>query len=100
MPSIFARCIGLTPDQQIPMDAAIVYIERQTLLSRAEARVVMLDYLGWPREDLCDQLGVSIETVRTYWKRIYRKTNCRSRTDIRSWLESVLEQGIAGGAFS
>jgi DNA-binding CsgD family transcriptional regulator len=97
MSSLFARCIGLSQHQQISMDAAILLLERRTTLSRSEARVVVLDYLGWPRDQMCEHLGVSVETIRTYWKRIYRKTNLRTRTALRGWLEALLAQEIDGG---
>lgn len=96
MSSLFARLIGLGNRPQISMDAAILLLERRTALSRSEARVVILDYLGWPRDQLCEHLGVSVETVRTYWKRIYRKTNCRSRKSARRWLETTLRQQLEG----
>jgi DNA-binding CsgD family transcriptional regulator len=94
MSSLFARFIGLAPGQQIAPDAAIVLVERRSSLSRSEARVLVLDYLGVSRDELSDHLGVSIETVRTYWKRIYRKTGCRSREAARAWFERLLHAEI------
>lgn len=96
MSSLLARCIGLSQHQQISMDAAILLLERRTALSRSEARVVILDYLGWPRDQMCEHLGVSVETIRTYWKRIYRKANCRKRDTVRAWIEMILTQEIDG----
>lgn len=80
------------------MDATILFLQRRTPLSRAEARIVVLDYLGWPRYKLCEHLKITVETVRTYWKRIYRKTNCRSRAELRVWLEWRLSQELGGEA--
>ncbi|NTU82813.1 MAG: helix-turn-helix transcriptional regulator [Chloroflexales bacterium] len=98
MSNLFARCIGLGDEPPISMDAAILLIERKTPLSRSEARVVILDYLGWPRDQLCEHLGVSVETIRTYWKRIRQKTKCRRRAAVRAWVESILAQAVEGEA--
>ena len=94
MGSILARCIGVAPTQHITLDAAILLLERRTVLSRSEARVVILDYLGWPRDQMCEHLGVSAETIRPYWKRIYRKTSYRTRAALRVWLEAILAAEI------
>jgi|GEM_PF-1249776 len=97
MSSLLAKCIGISREQQLSMDATIVILERRSQLARTEARMLVLDYVGWSRDQLSDQLNVSIETVRTYWKRIYRKTNCRTRAEARQWLESILQEELAHG---
>lgn len=96
MSTIFARFLGLSQGQQLSYDAAVLLLERHSELSRSEARVIVLDYLGGSREELSEQLNISIETIRTYWKRIYRKTKCRSRKSARGWLETTLRQQLEG----
>lgn len=92
MSSIFARFIGLSQGQRLTPDAAALLIERRSTLSRCEARVLVYDYLGVTREELSELFDVSIETIRTYWKRIYRKTECRTRKDARAWMEMTLRK--------
>lgn len=94
MSKIFARFLGFTQGQPLTYDAAVLMLERHSPLSRSEARVLVLDYLGVSRDELSEQLDISIETIRTYWKRMYRKTRCRTRTDIRGWLEATLQQEL------
>lgn len=96
MSSIFARCVGLLDGKQISQEAAILVVERRSTLSYGEARVVVLDYLGVKRGQMSQQIKVSVETIRTYWKRIYEKTNIHSRKPLRKWVETILLQEIEG----
>lgn len=96
MSSIFNRFLGLSPDDPFPFFAAVLLLERRTTLTRSEAHVLVLDYLGFTRDEICEQQNISTETIRTYWKRIYRKTGCRSRRDIRCWLEATLRKEFGG----
>jgi DNA-binding CsgD family transcriptional regulator len=96
MSTIFARFLGLSQGQQLTYDAAVLLIERRSPLSRSESYVIVLDYLGFTRDEICGRLKISTETIRTYWKRIYRKTNCRGRRAIRRWLESTLQKELEG----
>lgn len=96
MSSIFARCVGLSDGEPVPPDVAVRIVERRSNLSYVEARVVVLDYFGTKRGQISDQLEVSTETVRTYWKRIYDKTNRRGRKAIRAWVEQVLKAELEG----
>jgi DNA-binding CsgD family transcriptional regulator len=93
---IIARVIGLTGDDPIPPDVAALLIERQSALSRCEARMVVLDLLGVRREDLSDELGLSTESIHTYWKRIYRKSGQRGRAAVRIWAQALLAKEIGG----
>jgi DNA-binding CsgD family transcriptional regulator len=94
--SIFNRFFGLSPDEPFPFFAAVLLLERRTSLARSEAHVLVLDYLGFTRDEICEQQNIATETIRTYWKRIYRKTNCRSRREIRCWLETTLRKEFGG----
>jgi DNA-binding CsgD family transcriptional regulator len=91
MSSILARCIGVTHTHHIALDVAIVILKRRSSLTRSEARLVVLDYRGWTREQMSAYLNLSVETVRTYWKRVYRKTDCRTRPALHNWLEDILQ---------
>ena len=82
--SILARIIGLTGGDPISPETAALLVERRSALSRCEARMVVLDFLGVPREELSDELGLSTESIHTYWKRVYRKTGHRSRAAVRA----------------
>lgn len=94
--SIFTRFFGLSADDPFPYYAAVLLLERRTSLARNEAHVIVMDYLGLERDEICGHLKISTETIRTYWKRIYRKTNCRGRREIRCWLETTLQKEFGG----
>jgi DNA-binding NarL/FixJ family response regulator len=90
--SILANCIGLAGKPPISLQAAIILLNREGGIRRCEARVAVLDYLGWQREDICEELGVTVGTIDTYWKRIYRATGRHSREAARAWVEELLSQ--------
>ncbi len=92
MGSMLARCVGIARGSQVVPEDAIVVLERCSRLSRAEARVLLLDYCGRVRDQICAELCVAAATGRTYWKRIYRKIGCRTRAEARAWLEQLLQR--------
>ena len=93
-----ARLHSIAPPERlhsnIPPEAAAVVVERRSTLSRVEARVVVFDYFGDKRKQLSEKLAVSPETIRTYWKRVYLKTNIRRRDEIRVWVERLLQKEL------
>jgi DNA-binding CsgD family transcriptional regulator len=97
MSSIFARCVGLSDGDPLRPDVAVRIVQRRSTLSYVESRVAVLDYFGERRGQISEQLEVSTETVRTYWKRIYVKTKRRGRAAIRAWVERILRAEIEGG---
>lgn len=90
MSTVLARCLGMAPEHQITEDAAVVVLQRRSTLTYTEARLVVLDYMGGSLETLSAALQVHPESLRTYWKRIYRKLACSDRQRIRAWLEDLL----------
>lgn len=92
--SILARLMGLGGDDPIPPETAALLIERRSALSRCEAWMVVLDLLGVVREELSDELGLSVESINTYWKRVYRKTGQRGRPAVRTWAEALLAREL------
>lgn len=100
MSSFYARCVGLAGQSELSPEAAILVFQRRTTLSHNEARVAVYDYLGVTRGQLSKQMGVTFETIRTYWKRIHRKTGLRTRKDIRAWVEQILRREIEGDSSS
>ncbi len=95
MSNILAQCIGLAGKPEISIDAAIVYLHRYGKLRRCEARVVVLDYLGLQREELCEQLGITPRTIDKYWTRIYARTGYHGREAVRVWVEELIAHEIA-----
>jgi len=93
---ILAKVIGLAGDDSIPPELAALLIERRSALSRCEARMVVLDLRGVRREDLSDELGLSTESIHTYWKRVYRKSGQRGRAAVRTWAETLLGEELGG----
>lgn len=100
MSSFFARCVGLADGSKIPPDAAVLVVERRSTLSRSEAQVAVFDYFGTKRAQLSAQMEVSPETIGTYWRRIYYKTNLCSRTAVREWVEQILQQELQSDSTS
>ena len=58
-------------------------------LSAREAEVLKFLSRGFSNKEIADQIELSIETVRTYLKGVYKKLHVRSRT------EAVLRYGPA-----
>jgi DNA-binding NarL/FixJ family response regulator len=56
-------------------------------LSVREAEVLKFLSKGFSNKEIADQIQLSVETVRTYLKSIYKKLHVRSRT------EAVLRYG-------
>ena len=54
--------------------------EKQALLSPREQ--VILDHLakGLTYQQIADELGISVNTIRTYLRRVYEKLHVQSRT--------------------
>ncbi len=96
MSKFYGRCVGLADSPAFSPEAAILVLQRRSTLSRGEARVAVYDFLGVQRGQLSKQLHVSLETIHTYWKRIYHKTKIRSRTPVRAWVEDILRQEMEG----
>ncbi|NJO81931.1 MAG: hypothetical protein HC828_03520 [Blastochloris sp.] len=94
MPQLLVRILGLVPDERISVDSAVLLIQRCSTLSRSESQVILLDYMGVNRDEICAHMGVSSESVRTYWKRIYRKIGCHTRTAARTWVEALLNREL------
>jgi DNA-binding NarL/FixJ family response regulator len=58
-------------------------------LSQRETQVLDLLSKGYLYKEIADQLGLSMDTVRTYLRRIYEKMHVHSRTDaVTKYLES------------
>lgn len=94
MAYLIARFLGLTGHPELPPKAAMLLAERYGRLSRREAQVVVKAYLGSTRKELCEELEVSKETIRTYWKRVYEKTGCHTQEEVHEWLEKLLEHAL------
>lgn len=94
MPSILARFVGLSPDPEPQLKRVIKLVTRCSKLSRREAHVLLLDYTGYNRREIREELKVSDETVTTYWKRIYAKTACHGRHEVRDWTKALLQREL------
>jgi DNA-binding CsgD family transcriptional regulator len=76
------RTEGLLRRLQIPQD-----------LSAREIQVALRGARGLDTKTTAVELGLSPKTVDTLWRRIYRKLNCRSRSEVLSRLlaESLIQ---------
>ncbi len=50
-------------------------------LSEREAEILLLLTKGFQYKEIADKLGISIDTIRTYIRRIYQKLHVHSRTE-------------------
>jgi ATP/maltotriose-dependent transcriptional regulator MalT len=96
MPSILARLIGITDITTATMDEAVTLVSCCTDLSRREARVLLLDFVGRSSPEISEELKVSTSTITTYWHRIYNKIGVRGRKNARVWTRALLDQEIRG----
>ena len=55
--------------------------EKQSLLSQREQAVLDCLAQGLPYKQIADQLGISINTIRTHLRHIYEKLHVQSRTE-------------------
>lgn len=90
MSSLFATSISLSPERHISIDEAVCVVKRRSTLTHTEARLVVHEYVGYNREQLAAELKVSIETLKSYWRRVYKKVGCQRRGVIRSWVVATL----------
>lgn len=90
MSRILARCLGVARAPQVTPEALAVLIARSSPLSRAEAYVVALDYLGMPRADIAATLHLALDTPKAYFRRAYHKTGCPDRASLRAWVEGLI----------
>lgn len=104
MSSLLARTIGLSREQNIDLEAAVILVRRRSTLTDQEARLLILDFKGYNRGKLAKELKVSLETLKCYWRRIYKKLHCHDLDDrrgaVRVWVERMLHAEIEGGDFS
>ena len=61
-------------------------------LTEREARIAMLAAVGETSAAIAKRLSVSDSTVKHYLGSAYRKTNTKSRQELRSLLRSMMEQ--------
>ncbi len=90
MSSLFATSISLSPDRHISTDEAVCLVKQRSTLTHTEARLVVHDYVRYNREQLAEELKVSLETLKSYWRRVYKKVGCQGRDEIRRWVGATL----------
>lgn len=103
MSSPLARTIGLNQEQSIDLEPAVILVRRRSTLTEQEARLLVMDFKGYNREKLAKELKVSPETLKCYWRRIYKKLHCQGLEDrrgsVRTWVERMLHAELEGGGF-
>jgi PAS domain S-box-containing protein len=55
-------------------------------LSKQEERITLLAMTGCTDQEAAQELGLSLDTVRTYWKRIRKKMDGKTRAEIITFL--------------
>ena len=63
---------------------------RMFTLTKRETEILSLFALGYTQKKVAQELYLSVDTVHTYIKRIYRKTDFHSRNDILDFIQKQL----------
>ena len=68
-------------------------------LSETQGAVLQRHFAGVHDKEIASELRVSVTTVHEHWRRIARKTECRTKADVLAdvylFLSSQLEQGLS-----
>ncbi|MBT1062562.1 helix-turn-helix transcriptional regulator [Bowmanella sp. Y26] len=113
-PDLILKGIGLLLDKQRwfrreAMDRALqtllkcapqVGLNRQTLdeefdaLTKREMTIVRMLSSGAQNKEIANQLHISTNTVKTHLYSVFRKTHCRNRLELLSWVQQHLPMQI------
>ncbi|MFP9228018.1 M20 family metallo-hydrolase [Pectobacterium cacticida] len=80
---IFARMLYASPQKRAKSSTDSLTAEKTPHITPAEQAVAKLVGLGMNNEDIGEQLSVSVNTVRTHLKNLYRKTGARNRRELQ-----------------
>jgi DNA-binding CsgD family transcriptional regulator len=100
-PHLIHGIMGLTTDTEDTPGVSLdqrreAYMERarlmgkQYLLNEREVEIIALYVLGFTHRKISEELFLSSETVHTYIKRIYKKTNLHSRQELIDYINEYL----------
>ncbi|RKG32830.1 helix-turn-helix transcriptional regulator [Acinetobacter tianfuensis] len=70
-------------------ELATVFLKNSYMLSSREIQVCELFVNGLNLEEIAEQKGLALSSVRTYLKQIYAKTKCNSQADLMKLLMSA-----------
>lgn len=79
------RVLGdFTMSQLLPkhLTGVEVIAERFPLVTPREARLIQLVVIGLSNKQICQELNISLPTVKSHMLNIFRKTNIRNRTEL------------------
>lgn len=81
------------PFPAMPLNARAWQKTAESLgLSSQQTRIVEFILRDYPETAIAEELGLSINTVKTYIKRVYARLEVRSRKPLRATCESSLEK--------
>lgn len=86
VPSLSDGCAELAPAVSHPV-SEVLALQREHLLTRAEARVVLRLVDGLTPREVALALGISYETARTHLRRAYAKLDVSTQRTLVSWVE-------------
>lgn len=69
-------------DPRVKVETTEQLVGRMFGLTNAEARTMLSMVQGETTNQIADKYGLSIETIRTYVKRILQKTGCQKQSDV------------------
>lgn len=84
MDAVF-RAAGATPHTDDGLRRDPPQVRRPAALSEREAEVLGLVACGLSNQEICDQLYLSINTVKTYVRTAYHKIGVKSRSQAVAW---------------
>jgi len=81
------------------LGSVVARYSQQRRLSDTQSVVLILHFGGVHDKEIACELGVSVATVHEHWRRIARKSECRTRADVLAdvyrFLSAHLEQARA-----
>jgi hypothetical protein len=100
MASVLVRAIGIDPDAPIDIDTAVLIVRRRSGLPPQLARLVVIDYKSSNNDEVAEQLKVSPETLKGYWRRVYSRLKLKQckhpRVAVHAWVEEILDAELHG----
>lgn len=71
------------------IELATVYLKQSYMLSNREIQICELFVNGFKLEEIAEQSGLTLSSVRTYLKQIYAKTTCNTQAELMKFLMST-----------
>ncbi|MCH7336939.1 helix-turn-helix transcriptional regulator [Acinetobacter sp. NIPH 2699] len=86
---IFRKAAIFITETNQYIELAAVYLKQAYMLSNREVQICELFVNGYNLEEIAEQRGLTLNSVRTYFKQIYAKTACKTQAELMKLLMST-----------